>query len=110
MADEEQFEGFILFVIFNKGSKSEHHAPVLVVENGQTIRLFKEGDNPFMYESIRQFHLSYCRVKGILDKEKNLIAVSDIEQLADPIISLWKNTENETQTEVTASDKKEDDE
>ena len=49
MADEEQFEGFILFVIFNKGSKSEHHAPVLVVENGQ-LRYYKEFKDGQVFE------------------------------------------------------------
>jgi hypothetical protein len=94
MDKQNQFKGYVVFVLFNKGSKSEHYAPALVMEEGITTELFKEGDNPFACESLKPFHLAYCLVSGYIDNKKNLITVSTIEQIEDPAMGLWEKNGN----------------
>lgn len=110
MLNSEMFEGFVVFAIVNKGSKSEHFAPVLIGENAEIIYLYREGDNPFMYESIRHYHLTYCQVTGDYDEEKNRITVSEIKQITDPVIRSWTKTNNGGDKEVTAGNEEGDDE
>lgn len=89
MSKQNQFKGYVLFILINKGSKSEHYAPVLVDEDGIATKLFKEGDNPFTYESLKPFHQKYCLVTGSLDSKKNSISVESIESIEDPISKIW---------------------
>src|SRR6056297_79216 len=107
MSDTKTYEGYVLFVLFNKGSKSEHFAPVLLTEQGVTYPLIKQDDNPFMHESLKPFHAKYCQIAGELNNENNQILVSNITEKPDPLIDAWKNDEPATDTDVTGGKKEE---
>ena len=48
-------EGTLVFLNSFVGSKSESLQPYLYLGGGETVRLFKTGDNPFEHESLRPF-------------------------------------------------------
>jgi ABC-type sulfate/molybdate transport systems ATPase subunit len=83
MSEKKTLKGYVVFVTHDQGSKNEHFAPILLVEQAKTIRLQKEGDNQFMSESIKPFHLKYCVVTGNLNTENNVLSVSKIEEHSD---------------------------
>ncbi len=107
MSDSKTYEGYVFFVLFNKGSKSEHFAPVLSTEQGVTYQLIKDGDNPFMHETFKPFHAKYCHVVGELNHENNQISVSNITEKPDPLLEVWKNNEPATDSNVTGGQKEE---
>ena len=103
MSKQEIFEGFVLFVPFDKHSKSEHLAPVLLCEQGVVYKLSKPEDNPFMHESIQPFHGKYCRVEGEPAVENSSIIISKIEEIPDPIINAWHSNKDTSSDDVTIS-------
>lgn len=107
MSDSKTYEGYVLFVLFNKGSKSEHFAPVLLTEQGVTYQLIKEGDNPFMHETFKPFHAKYCKVEGEINNKANQITISNISEKPDPLLEAWKNNEPATDSDVTGGQKEE---
>jgi hypothetical protein len=107
MSDQKSLEGYIVFVIVNQGSKNEHFAPILLMNQGEIIQLYKEGDNPFESESIKSYHLKYCRVSGNLDSKKETLLVSEIEEKPD--LYLEAIQENSTNQNDEVVQKKEGD-
>lgn len=62
-------------------SKSASIRPFLVAR-GQLYRLRHQADDPFGNQSIRPFHLKYCRVT--YQEEGDPLVVENIEELPDP--------------------------
>jgi hypothetical protein len=83
-SDPSSWHGFVLFLPFAGGTKSEGVRPYLLDEGGERHRLHADGDNPFENETIRPLHRCYCEVQGQLDEKKNLIRVSRISEIDDP--------------------------
>lgn len=100
MSDHIQIEGYIIFVNFNKGSKSEHFAPVLVGSQGDIIPLENRKDNPFMHESFKPYHLKYCEVSGKYSDNAQTLIIDKITELSDPVFNFWE--ENNDEDDVTA--------
>jgi len=78
------WRGFVLFLPYAGGTKSESRGPFLVSGAGECHRLYCPGDNPFENETIRPLHRCYCEVQGERDESKNLIRVSRISEIDDP--------------------------
>ena len=81
------WKGFVCFLPFASGSKSESLAPYLICDPNSLFRLYSLGDNPFEHETIRPLHRCYCEVRGKLDEKKGLIHVSNIFEVEDPLLS-----------------------
>ena len=75
--------GYVLFMKFAEGSKSESMRPFLVTAT-ETLRLHAEGDNPFINESLKSYHCSHCAVCGVLAENK-LLRVEKSTRLQDPV-------------------------
>jgi hypothetical protein len=77
-------EGYVVFLPWAPGSRSESLQPFLVTGPGSAVRLFCPGDNPFQNESLKACHLHWCSLRGQWDAGKSLLLVSDIRILEDP--------------------------
>jgi hypothetical protein len=75
-------EGYILFLPFAEGSKSEGLRPFLVNSSQGVKMLYRKEDNPFENTSLRPFHTKYCRVKGNAG-QAGVFLVDSIEELAN---------------------------
>ena len=56
--------GRLEFTVVAAGSRSEHAGPVLITAEGQGIRLFLIGDNPFENNHLRPFDGQELTVTG----------------------------------------------
>lgn len=74
--------GYIVFTLINKGSKSEQFAPLLLTDEGHTVKLINTQDNPLGYESFTPFHLVWCEVEG--QRENSVFKVNQIKPKPDP--------------------------
>jgi hypothetical protein len=74
--------GYVFFMKFAEGSKSESLRPFLVTPT-ETLRLHADGDNPFVNESLGSYHRAFCAVGGVL-AENRLLKVRTITRLNDP--------------------------
>ncbi len=100
---KSNYEGYLLFLLLYKGSKSERYAPVLICENKKTYLLYKEGDNPLMYNELRPYHFSYCRVEAV-DEGKDILRVLHIEKTDDPLKKMWDNMVSDADDEKSGND------
>ena len=82
--ETSSYRGYILFLPYAVGSKSESLRPILTMGAGSTASLHQKGDNPFENKSIQPYHGKYCEVTGTLVPERKLIEVESIEELSDP--------------------------
>ena len=82
--ENQKWNGYILFLPFAKGSKSESIRPFLVCDRNEVHLLFVSGDNPFENNSLIEYHKYYCDISGKYDSEKKLIFVNKIEVQQDP--------------------------
>ena len=73
--------GLIAFKLVNKGSKSEHNAPFLIVSDEEHVRLYFRGDNPFSHDMLRKFENKSCELTGDFDKRKKCFLVSEIVEV-----------------------------
>ncbi len=95
MSNSINIEGFVVFVNFEKGSKSEHYAPVLISSQGKTLYLEKKGDNPFMHESFKPLHLKFCKISGEMSGDGKSLSVDEIDVLPDPVYNFWKENDHD---------------
>ena len=86
------YEGYIVFVLVNKGTKSERYAPLLIQEEGESQFLFRKDENPFSSNWFTPYHLAFCRVSGYPANDRNQIVVAEVEEIDDPIKA--RNTAN----------------
>lgn len=80
-----QFEGHVLFVLINKGTRSQRLAPLLIPDGGNPVRLIMEGDRTFESVKLRPYHKKYCRLTGHYNPERSVIKVTGIDIEADPL-------------------------
>lgn len=73
-------QGIIFFLKINIGSKSESNQPFLYQGGGKFLRLVKQGDNPFVNESIIDFDKKAVKVTGNLG-ENDIFNVNTIEEI-----------------------------
>jgi hypothetical protein len=108
MSESLKEEGYLVFTRVKTGTKSEHFAPLLVKDNGETRLLKKEGDNPFMHESLREYHLSYCQVTGEADEKTGTLKIGSIERKEDPAKTVFENSKNLDEEDIITQEPKED--
>ena len=93
MSDLKQKEGYIVFCNTNIGSKSEHFAPYLIQENGESIPVFFKDDNPFEHNALAEYHLRFCIIEGAMDDKNETFIISKVTEKQDP----YKNTNKQGQ-------------
>jgi hypothetical protein len=79
--EEVELEGYIRFLLYAKGSKSESYRPALE-QNGKILyRLYYVGDNDFVNETFKPLKNKKVKIKGTLYPEANLIRVTNVEEI-----------------------------
>ena len=79
-------EGYVMFLPWGPGTRSESRQPFLVENAGALTRLFRPGDNPFDHESLWPCHCHWCSISGQWDNEKEVLLVKEIKILDDPAL------------------------
>jgi len=100
---KEDFAGYVLFLPYAVGSKSESFRPALAMGHGGNVTLFRKGDNPFANESFLPLHGKYCKLSGELDERKNVLLVESIQE-ADPPFPPAKTSPSDSSPEPLAPD------
>lgn len=59
-------EGKVIEATFAKGSKSEHKAVWLVIDEDTRYKLGKEGGNPFLDDELAKWVGKYVSARGII--------------------------------------------
>jgi hypothetical protein len=77
------FEGYLLFLPFAEGSKSEGLRPFLVNASDGAQMLYRAGDNPFENFFLRPFRGKYCRITGHMG-EGAMLLVDSVKELKEP--------------------------
>lgn len=70
--------GFLNFLPFAIGSKSQSIRPVLTLGPGFAYTVFKDGDNPFKNESLQEYDGKFVRVEGVLDTKRLTITAKSV--------------------------------
>lgn len=70
-------QGTVIFLKSFLGTKSESVQPFLYLGNGEIIRIFKPGDNPFENETLQNFDGKEVAVSGEVN-EKGILEISSI--------------------------------
>ena len=74
--------GIIEFILSNVGSKSEKMQPFLKEADGNLVEIFKESDNPFENESLKEYEGKTVNVTGE-ENEYGLFIIDTIEVIED---------------------------
>lgn len=83
--------GIVEFILSNVGSKSEKMQPFLKEADGNLVEIFKETDNPFKNDSLKEYEGKTVTVTGD-ENEYGLFIIDTIE-----VLDAVKAT-NETET------------
>ena len=70
--------GIVEFILSNVGSKSEKMQPFLREADGNLVEIFKESDNPFVNESLKEYEGKTVKVTGE-ENEYGLFIIDQIE-------------------------------
>ncbi len=70
--------GIVEFILSNVGSKSEKMQPFLREADGNLVEIFKESDNPFKNESLKEYEGKTVKVTGE-ENEYGLLIIDTIE-------------------------------
>jgi hypothetical protein len=81
----EQFEGYVIFVLINKGTKSERYAPLLLPPGGSTVLLQFEDDFTLQSKKLLPYHKCWCRLDGFFLKDNKTFTVQTIHKSSDPV-------------------------
>lgn len=57
-------KGVVVFMTSEKGSKSEGVYPYLYTGNGEFVRIYKEGDNPFENRTFKKYDGQRVELEG----------------------------------------------
>lgn len=79
-----RLEGYLLFLPYAAGSKSETMAPHLVVDPATVHRLHREGDNPFTGSSLAPFHRCYVEIAGEWEAGGRFLRVRQCQEKEQP--------------------------
>lgn len=74
--------GIVEFILSNVGSKSEKMQPFLKESDGTLTEIFKESDNPFVNESLKEYEGKTVTVTGE-ENEYGLYIIDTIEVVGD---------------------------
>ena len=74
--------GIIEFILSNVGSKSEKMQPFLKEEDGNLVEVFKEGDNPFNNDTLKEYEGKKVTVTGE-ENEYGLFIIDTIEVIEE---------------------------
>ena len=100
MNEPVHYEGYVLFVLINKGTRSQRLAPLLIPDGGSSIRLIMEGDRTFETVKLRPYHKKYCKLTGHYNPEKSVIKVTGIEIASDPLEAILSRANQEQSGEI----------
>ena len=78
--DKSVKEGIVVFIQTDTGSKSESVQPYLYQGNGEMVRLWKQGDNPFEQNALKPFDGKRVAITGETD-ENDVLCVRAIEEI-----------------------------
>ncbi len=97
--------GIIEFILSGVGSKSEKMQPFLREADGNLVEIFKEGDNPFKNESLKQYEGKTVTVTGE-ENEYGLFIIDTVE-LAEEAkeAAAEAETEEKAAIEIIAEEK-----
>lgn len=84
-SDATPYEGYLLFLPWAVGSKSESWQPFLVMAGPEVWKVDLAGDHPFDHDLTRSLHGRWCRVVGVRDGRRRVILATAISASADPI-------------------------
>jgi hypothetical protein len=76
-----EFKGELEEKLLFEGSKSEHAAPVLVIQDGSIVRVMVKGDNPFNYETLRLHLGQQVSIQGTWRRGVVIVEPSDFTAL-----------------------------
>lgn len=76
-----QYQGAVIKKRFGEGSKSEHDAVMLEIQEGKRYRLRREGGNPFFDEELEKLVGKKIRCRGLL--HGNTLVLSDWDEIDD---------------------------
>lgn len=82
--------GIIEFILSNVGSKSEKMQPFLKEEDGNLVEVFKEGDNPFNNDTLKEYEGKKVTITGE-ENEYGLFVIDTIN-----VVEEKTAVENET--------------
>ncbi len=82
--NEEEKEGYVLFLEYATGSRSEGIRPYLIQRDLSVIYVCFNDDDEYLNQTFRPFHRKYCKVKGRFFNESQEMRVSFIEESPDP--------------------------
>ncbi len=103
--------GKIEFILSGVGSKSEKMQPFLREADGSLVEIFKEGDNPFKNESLKEYEGKTVTVTGE-ENEYGLLIIDTIEIVEGSEEGKEASTEAETTEkaaiEITVEEKAEE--
>ena len=69
-------KGRIVFLKTNFGSKSEGQFPFLVLEDGETVKILLENENPFENNALREYEGKLVEAEGEFNENGTFIAIS----------------------------------
>jgi hypothetical protein len=70
--------GRIAYRNIDTGTKSSRDIPVLVKDSGETVEVYREGDNPFGNAFFREYEGKLVEVRGEIDRT-GMFYVDEIE-------------------------------
>lgn len=73
-------QGIVIFMLADIGTRCESIRPFLYQGNGEFLRIWKQGDNPFINESIKPFDGKKVKVIGHKN-ENDVFCVDLIEEI-----------------------------
>ena len=76
-------KGTVIFQTANIGSKSEGCYPFLRMEDGTTVRISLQGDNPFENTTLKSYDLKQVMLEGEFNENGKFIATEIKEALPD---------------------------
>jgi hypothetical protein len=81
--EEVELEGYVKFLLYAKGSKSESYRPALEQDGKILYRLYYVGDNEFVNETFKSLKDKKVKIKGTLYTEADLIRVTNVEEIPE---------------------------
>jgi len=81
---EVDIEGYILFLEYAIGSRSEGVRPYIVQPNLKIIKIYFVGDDEFLNQRLSPYHRKYCKARGEFFEKSQKLRVSSVEEIPDP--------------------------
>jgi hypothetical protein len=82
--NEVEKEGYVLFLEYATGSRSEGIRPYLIQRDLSVIYVCFNTDNEYLNQTFRPLHRKCCKVRGRYFKESQEMRVSSVQEIHDP--------------------------